>query len=167
MILAALRSRNVEGRDASYADKVAFRYNFSYDRTRWYVPNAVSKSSLVMCQNAGDIRMSILRLYLTAATLGIYSLTVIAIMGHGWLWPVVAFHDLVALNWRTQFDFDFLMYLILSSVWISWREGATSKAYLFAFLNVFLGGMFAFPYLLVAIHRTQGDAKKILLGVNA
>lgn len=108
-----------------------------------------------------------LRIFLVASTVGIYALTVIAITGHGWLWPVTAARDLAALNWRSQFNFDFVIYLVLSSSWIVWREGATGKAYMYVFLNIFLGGMFGFPYLLLLSYRAKGDIKKILLGVNA
>ncbi|MEO1540352.1 MAG: hypothetical protein AAFU59_08210 [Pseudomonadota bacterium] len=111
--------------------------------------------------------MRTLRIFLIAATVGIYAFTVIAIAGHGWLWLIVAFNDLIALNWRSRFDFDFVIYLILTSTWIVWREGATAKAYVYGFLNIFLGGMFGFPYLLIASYRANGDVRKILLGVNA
>ncbi|MEL6127433.1 MAG: hypothetical protein AAFR57_13730 [Pseudomonadota bacterium] len=60
-----------------------------------------------------------------------------------------------------------MIYLILTSTWIVWREGATAKAYVYGFLNIFLGGMFGFPYLLIASYRANGDVRKILLGVNA
>lgn len=118
-------------------------------------------------EGTGETDMSKLRVFLIAATVAIYAFTVAAIIGHGWLWPVVAFQDLIALNWRSQFDFDFLIYLILVSVWIVWREGATSKAYAFGFLNVFMGGMFGFPYLLIESYRAKGDPKAVLLGMRA
>lgn len=111
--------------------------------------------------------MPTLRIFLIVSTAMIYVLTVAAIVNQGWLWPVVAFHDLIALNWRSQFDFDFVVYLVLSSSWVVWREGGTLKAYFYGFLNIFLGGMFGFPYLLLATYRTKGDVKRILLGVNA
>jgi len=110
--------------------------------------------------------MPVFRLFLVASTLGIYALTVIAIIGHGLLWPVTAFGDLAALNWRSQFNFDFVIFLVLSSSWIVWREGAGAKAYSCGFLNIFLGGMFCFPYLLLASYRAQGDIRKLLLGAN-
>lgn len=111
--------------------------------------------------------MPAMHILLIVSTAIIYILTVTAIVGHGWLWPVVAVQDLAALNWRSQFNFDFIIYLILFSVWITWREGATVKGYVFGFLNIFLGGMFGFPYLLLATYRAEGDVKDILLGVNA
>lgn len=111
--------------------------------------------------------MTNLRIFLIASIVGIYALTVIAIVGHGWFWPIIALQDLIALNWRSQFDFDFVIYLLLSSIWIVWREGATPKAYSYGFLNVFLGGMFGFPYLLLQSYRASGDVRKILLGVHS
>ena len=73
----------------------------------------------------------------------------------------------MALNWRSQFNFDFIIYLILSSGWVVWREGETAKAYLYGFLNIFLGGIFGFPFLLLISFQANGDLRKILLGVGA
>ena len=97
----------------------------------------------------------------------IYVQTVVAIVGHGWLWPLVYFPDLTAKDWRAQFNSDFLVYLTLSSCWIVWREGSTIKSYFNGFLNIFLGGMFGFPYLLIATYSAKGDIKKVALGVHA
>ena len=46
-------------------------------------------------------------------------------------------------------------------------RGFTVKGHIFAILSVFLGGMFSFPYLLLATYRANGDPKKILLGIHA
>lgn len=86
--------------------------------------------------------MNNLRIMLLTSTIAIYTLTVIAIMAQGWNWPAAANNDLLALDWRTQFDFDFLIHLLLLATWVVWREGATGKAYLFGFLSVIMGGMF-------------------------
>lgn len=108
-----------------------------------------------------------MRLFLIASTAMIYAVTVVAIVGHGWFWPVVFFHDMAAKNWRTQFDSDFLTYLILTSCWIVWREGRTIMSHFNGFLNIFMGGMFGFPYLLIATYSAKGDIKKVVLGVHA
>lgn len=102
-----------------------------------------------------------------ASTAMIYGVTAIAVVGHGWLWPIVYFGDLAAFDWRSQFNFDFLNYLMLTSCWIVWREGSTVKAFFNGFLNIFLGGMFGFPYLLIATYSAKGDVKQIALGVHA
>ncbi len=94
--------------------------------------------------------MSALRLFLVASTVIIYAITALAIGNQGIYWPIVFFGDLVALDWRSQFNADFLIHLILLATWISWREGFSKRGYLFGFLSIFLGGMFGFPYILVA-----------------
>lgn len=111
--------------------------------------------------------MTTFRISLVLSTIAIYAVTLIATFNFGINWPAVALQDLVALNWRSQFDIDFLIYLFLASTWIIWREGGTTLGYAFAFLNVFLGGMFTFPYLLFSSFKENGDPTKILLGVNA
>lgn len=74
--------------------------------------------------------------------------------------------DLIAMSWRSQFDTDFLIYLLLGATWISWREGFTLKGHVFGFLSVFLGGMFSFPYLLHTTYTANGNPKAILLGIH-
>lgn len=111
--------------------------------------------------------MTILRVFLLLSTVLIYVVTVIASVNHGINWPAVAVEDLLALNWRSQFDTDFLICLLLAATWVSWREGFTVKGHVFGFLSVFLGGMFIFPYLLGATYQAKGNPKTVLLGVHA
>ena len=68
------------------------------------------------------------RILLTVSTIAIYTLTVIAIVAHGWNWPLIAINDLLALNWRSQFDFDFIIHLLLLGSWVVWREGGEFKS---------------------------------------
>lgn len=110
--------------------------------------------------------MSLLRILLLAATIGIYTLTVVAITRQGWNWPAVAIQDLLALDWRTQFDFDFVIHLLLMACWIVWREGKSARAYLFGFLSIVMGGMFSFPYIIYATYKARADPAAVLLGVH-
>lgn len=111
--------------------------------------------------------MRLLRGFLLLTTVLIYAVTVIAAVNYGINWPAVYFTDLVVMNWRSQFNTDFLTYLLLSALWISWREGFTLKGHVYGFLNVFWGGMFTFPYLLYATYQAKGNASALLLGVHA
>lgn len=111
--------------------------------------------------------MTYFRVFLLISTVLIYAMTIIAVGYHGFNWPAVAIQDLADLNWRSQFDTDFIIYLLIGSTWISWREGFTAKGHTFGFLNVFLGGMFGFPYLLYASLQANGNPTRILLGVHA
>ena len=72
----------------------------------------------------------------------------------------------MGLDWRSQFDFDFIVHLLLLATWVVWREGATAKAYLFGFLSIVMGGMFSFPYIIYVTFLARGNARQILLGVH-
>jgi len=108
--------------------------------------------------------MTTLRALLIVSTLAIYLFTFVAVASYGANWPAVAINDILALNWRSQFDIDFILHLLLLATWISWREGFTAKGYAFGFLSIVMGGMFSFPYILYATYMAKGDPKEVLLG---
>ena len=111
--------------------------------------------------------MKALRLFLLISTVVIYVITIMAVNAKGFNWPIVYFGDLLQLDWRSQFNADFLIHLFLLASWVAWREGFTPKGYLFGFLSIIMGGMFGFVYLLVATIKAKGDPKLLLLGVHA
>lgn len=51
--------------------------------------------------------------FLIISTVLIYLVTAIAIANKGWWWPLVYFGDMLALDWRSQFNTDFLIHLFL------------------------------------------------------
>ena len=108
--------------------------------------------------------MTMLRLFLLVSTIVIYLLTYLAVAAQGINWPAVAFGDILDLNWRSQFDVDFVIHLLLLATWISWREGFSLKGHVYGFLSIVMGGMFSFPYILYAIYMGKGDPKGVLLG---
>ena len=99
--------------------------------------------------------MASLRIYLFLSTVVIFAISINAAFSHGVNWPAVYFGDVLNLDWRSQFNADFLMHLLLLGCWVSWREGFTIKGYIFGFLSMFLGGMFGFPYLLHATYKAR------------
>ena len=111
--------------------------------------------------------MKVLRVLLIVATVAIYAITVIASLAQGLNWPAVAMADLLALGWRSQFDIDFIVHLFLLATWVTWREGADARAYIFGFLSTVMGGMFSFPYILYATYKAGGEPRALLLGVHA
>lgn len=108
--------------------------------------------------------MTTLRYFLLVSTVVIYWITFIAVTTQGINWPAVALADIIALNWRSQFNIDFIIHLLLLASWVVWRERFTFKGYVFGFLSIFMGGMFSFPYILYATYVANGDVKQILLG---
>jgi hypothetical protein len=111
--------------------------------------------------------MKLLRFFLLLSTIAIYFITIIAIKDYGFNWPAVAINDLISLSWRTQFDIDFIIHLLLLSIWVIWREGGTAKAYLFGALSIVMGGMFSFPYIIYISFVSRGNPKYFLLGIHA
>ncbi len=110
--------------------------------------------------------MKFLRFFLGISTLIIYLVTIYAVATKGINWPAVYFGDILHLDWRSQFNTDFLIHLFLLATWISWREGFTIKGLIFGFFSIFMGGMFSFPYLLYATYKAKGEPQEILLGVH-
>ncbi len=57
--------------------------------------------------------------------------------------------------------------LILFGVWVAWHEGGGVKAWFFGILCVTWGGMFTFPYLLLAITKTCGEMSALFLRAHS
>ncbi len=71
---------------------------------------------------------------------------------------------LKSLQWKGQFTLDFSYYLMLSALWILWKEKYSSRAFIFALLAMIWGIMFFAPYLFYLLMKENGDIAKILLG---
>jgi len=110
--------------------------------------------------------MTLLRAFLIATTILIFSVSIYVIITMGINFPAIYFGDLLKLDWRSQFNTDLLIALCLFLIWVIWREGFTTKGFLFGFLFLLLGFMFGCPYLLFATYKANGDAKVLLLGVH-
>lgn len=111
--------------------------------------------------------MTLLRAFLLASTLLIFTLTIYVMATVGINYPAVYYNDLLKLDWRSQFSTDLLIYLSLMTIWVVWREGLTPRGVLFGFLSMTLGSMFAGPYLLLATYQANGDPKTLLLGTRS
>lgn len=111
--------------------------------------------------------MTAFRLYLAAllAVLVAYTLAVMATHGAN-LFPVF-FGDIARLAWPGQFNLDFMMLLSLSALWTAWRGGFAPKAFGLAALAFIGGALFLTIYLLVLSARTDGDTRRMILGVHA
>ncbi|MDB2656929.1 hypothetical protein N9Y60_02610 [Crocinitomicaceae bacterium] len=76
----------------------------------------------------------------------------------------VFFGEMLSLTWTGQFHFDFWNYLVLTAVWVAWREKFTLKAIVLAVVAHIFGLMFLAPYLLFLSFKTNGNVKEILVG---
>ena len=110
--------------------------------------------------------MATLRFSLWVFTVIIFAVTIGAVIRSGYNWPAAFLSDLVAINWRSQFNADLVIHLGLLGVWVAWREGGGIKGLVFGAFCVIWGGMFTFPYLLLAITRARGNMESLFLGVH-
>lgn len=108
--------------------------------------------------------MTILRLYAAVflAVLGIY--TGIVIANHGMGLVQIFFGDMAAMTWPGQFNLDFMGFLLLSGLWVSWRHHYSPIGMLLTPLAVFGGMGFLTVYLLIESFRVNGDLKALLVG---
>ncbi|MEO0400786.1 MAG: hypothetical protein AAF214_00265 [Pseudomonadota bacterium] len=96
------------------------------------------------------------------AVLVVYTLVVMVVHGPDLLTPF--FGDLVAVNWSGQFNLDFSLYLVLSTLWFVWRNGF-SRISLICAPVVLVGGMLVFGcYLIWQSTRVEGRMDVLLLG---
>jgi dolichyl-phosphate-mannose--protein O-mannosyl transferase len=72
--------------------------------------------------------------------------------------------NIQSLSWNGQFNLDFLCYLVLSGLWIMWRNKFSSKSIFVGFIAMILGIIFFAPYILWLLHKENGDLKQVLVG---
>lgn len=111
--------------------------------------------------------MHLFRLVLLAMTLIIIVFTVMAVSDGGIDLLTPYFQPILAMSWQGQFNVDFACYLVLSGIWMAWRNGFTGGGIALGLLAPPLGILFFAPYLIYLIRQTGGDARKLLLGVHA
>lgn len=96
------------------------------------------------------------------ATIGIYTVNVIA--NHGWGLLPIFYGDIAKMGWPGQFNMDFHAFLILGSVWLMWRHHFSPFGLFFG-LCIFAGGApFLCGYLLVVMVKDKADMAELLLG---
>ena len=110
--------------------------------------------------------MNKLRLILAAIFIAISVYTIITISEHGWSLFPVFFGDMAAMGWPGQFNFDFMCFLILSGLRVSWRHHCSVLGLilgLFAFLG---GALFLSAYLFINSYKVNGNLNALLLGTQ-
>lgn len=69
-----------------------------------------------------------------------------------------------SMTWMGQFALDFQCYLILSALWIAWRDKFFIKLILIAVVAMILGIIVFAPYLLFLLTKEKGNLKRVLIG---
>ncbi|MEM7017820.1 MAG: hypothetical protein AAF512_10850 [Pseudomonadota bacterium] len=109
--------------------------------------------------------MTMFRVLLAVLFLAVVGYTIPVLLEHGIspLFPTF-FGDIAKMGWPGQFNADFMGFLVLSGIWVAWRNHFSPLG-LFLSLFGFFGGIpFLTAYLLYASFETDGDIKAIMLG---
>lgn len=97
-------------------------------------------------------------------TLGLLIYTVIAIQNDGANFLARAQEFATSMTWMGQFALDFQCYLILSALWIAWRDKFSLNSIIIAIVAMILGIIVFAPYVLYLLSKEKGDLKRILIG---
>lgn len=108
--------------------------------------------------------MTLFRLFLLACLITILGYTSVTIANHGWNLLPVFFGDMAEMAWPGQFNLDFMCFLALSAIWVSWRHRFSAGGLALGLVAFFGGMLFLSIYLLVQTGRTKGDMAALLLG---
>lgn len=102
--------------------------------------------------------------YLAISAIAILVYTFIVGFKEGWDLLPIFINNITNFDWNGQFNLDFQFYLILSALWLVWRNGVSLSSIIFALICAILGYMIFGFYLLYLFYKENGDAKKVLLG---
>ena len=110
--------------------------------------------------------MNLFRLFLCVLFVSLLIYTLFTISNHGWNLLPVFFGNMKAMTWPGQFNFDFFGFLLLSGLWVSWRNNYTPTGIVLGSVAVFGGILFLSAYLLYLPFQTKGDTKLMIMGKN-
>ena len=110
--------------------------------------------------------MTMFRIFLVTFLFVLVGYTLVVGANHGAnLFPQF-FGDIAAIGWPGQFNLDFMGFLILSAIWVVWRNQFTPASFFLGVL-AFFGGMTFLPvYLLFLSYQTNGNVIEMLLGAD-
>ncbi|WP_232223435.1 hypothetical protein [Sphingorhabdus lutea] len=74
------------------------------------------------------------------------------------------FGDMAAMEWPGQFNFDFMLMLMLSALWTAWRNNFSVSGLLLAVIAFFGGASFLSMYLLYLTFSEKRNVKAMLVG---
>lgn len=110
------------------------------------------------------MKNNLLRLLLVLQTVVVMVYTLIAFNNEGANLFGIFLSNIQSLSWNGQFNLDFSAYLILSGLWIMWRNKYNISSILFGIVASIVGIIVFAPYLLYLLWKEKGDLKKVIIG---
>ncbi|WP_094585761.1 hypothetical protein [Synechococcus sp. BO 8801] len=110
--------------------------------------------------------MTAFRAALVLLWLAVAGYTLVVVPHHGIDLVRVFIADVRAMGWPGQFDLDFLGMLLLTGLWVAWRDDFSAKGLGLGLLAAVGGILFLAAYLLVLSLQANGSVKQVLLGTR-
>lgn len=110
------------------------------------------------------MKNNLLKLLLILQTIIVLVYTVIAFKNEGANLFSIFLSNIQSLTWNGQFNLDFSAYLILSGLWIVWRNKYSLFSIFLGMIASILGIIVFAPYLLYLLWKENGNLKKLLIG---
>lgn len=110
--------------------------------------------------------MAAFRMFVAILFVAIAGYTAVTVSNHGWGLIPVFFGDMADMAWPGQFNFDFMCFLLLSALWVSWRHHFSVAGLALGAVASVGGMLFLAAYLFIAASAAQGDVKELLLGAK-
>lgn len=107
-----------------------------------------------------------LQIFLVVQALIVLVYTGFTINNSGWSLLQVFVNDILAVSWNGQFNLDFSSYLVLSGLWIMWRNKFSAKSIFLALAAAIIGFIVFGIYLFYLTIKEKGDVTRILVGEN-
>jgi len=108
--------------------------------------------------------MKAFRVLLAVIFITIFIYTTVVVLNHGMGLLQIFFGDMAKMGWPGQFNFDFMCFLVLSALWLSWRHQFSFIGVVLGLVALFGGALFLSAYLFIESFRVEGDVKALLLG---
>lgn len=112
----------------------------------------MSRQSVILC------------IILAVQALSLIAYTAYVGIHEGWNFLQVALNDVQSLTWRGQFGLDFSSYLVLSGIWIMWRNKFSWSSIGIATVAMIIGIIVFAPYVIYLIVKENYNIKKVLIG---
>ena len=121
-------------------------------------------SSFPLNSSDGAHALQAFRIFMLVVFFSLSAYTAVTISNYGWNLIPVFFGDMRAMTWPGQFNFDFMGFLFLSGLWVSWRHQFSVVGIGLGAVAVFGGMLFLSLYLFVASIQANGNLKEVLMG---
>ncbi len=107
---------------------------------------------------------NLFKVLLISQSVLVFVYTILAFKNDGTDLLSIFLSNIQSLNWNGQFNIDFSCYLVLSGLWIAWRNKFTTFSILFGVFASILGIMALAPYLLYLMMKENGNLKRVMIG---